>query len=170
MVFNPRPSLISYPFDNIAFGLQKEKTSQRKRFNAGFAGNWNGLDWVPTLHSQGKAGRTLRSMQKRVALADLAMEPDIILYDEPTNGLDPIMAGVITELILQVQRSLGVTSLLVTHDLRTALRVGDEIGLLYQGKIRELGPPQAIMGSKNPLLRQFIEGAPTGPLSINGEW
>src|SRR5690606_25269902 len=97
------------------------------------------------------------------------MDPDIILYDEPTTGLDPIMTGIINNLILQVQKEIGVTTLLVTHDLKTALRVGDEIGLLFQGKIVEWGSADKIMSSENPILRQFIHGDPTGPIRANGK-
>ncbi|NLW56123.1 MAG: ATP-binding cassette domain-containing protein [Firmicutes bacterium] len=159
-------------YDNIAFGLQRRKnlTPEEIKHRVSRELERVGLGADPSLLTK-RPAELSGGMQKRVALArTLAMEPKIILYDEPTNGLDPIMAGVITELILQVQRSLGVTSLLVTHDLKTALRVGDEIGLLFQGKIRELGPPLAIMESKDPLLRQFVEGVPTDPLRTNGEW
>ncbi len=159
-------------YENIAFGLQQRKKLSPEEIKQRVIQVLErvGLGADPSLLTK-RPAELSGGMQKRVAIArTLVMEPKIILYDEPTNGLDPIMAGVITELILQVQQSLGVTSLVVTHDLKIALRVGDEIGLLFQGKIRELGPPSAIMESKNPLLRQFIAGIPAGSLRTNGEW
>lgn len=159
-------------YDNIAFGLQRDKSLTREEIKRRVGRELErvGLGTDPSLLTKMPAELS-GGMQKRVAIArTLAMEPEIILYDEPTTGLDPIMAGVINELIIHVQQSLKVTSLLVTHDLRTALRVGDEIGLLFQGRIRELDSPLAIMESKNPILRQFVQGVPTGPIRTNGEW
>ncbi len=159
-------------YENIAFGLRRKRTltEDEIRERVGRELAHVGLGDDPSLPDKMPAELS-GGMKKRVAIArTLAMDPEIILYDEPTTGLDPIMAGLINELILLVQQQLNVTSLLVTHDLSTALRVGDEIGLLFQGKIIEIGPAQEIMDSTNPILRQFIQGDPLGPIRTNGEW
>ncbi|MBI4718143.1 MAG: ABC transporter ATP-binding protein [Planctomycetes bacterium] len=97
--------------------------------------------------------------KKRVALARaIALEPELILYDEPTTGLDPPRADVINELILKLKRELSVTSVVVTHDMSSALKVGDRIIMLYQGKFIFDGTPESIMRCDNPLVRSFVEG------------
>ncbi len=106
-------------------------------------------------------------MKKRVGLARaIVRNPEIILYDEPTSGLDPVMSAKIDELILRMQRELGVTSVVVTHDMESAYRIADRIAMLYQGSIIECGTPDQIRGSVNPYVRQFIEGKLTGPIDV----
>ncbi len=98
-------------------------------------------------------------MRKRVALARaIALAPRIILYDEPTTGLDPTNTEKINELIVDMDEKLGVTSVVVTHDMRSAFKVSDRIALLYQGKIAFTGTPREIESSDLPLVRQFIAG------------
>jgi phospholipid/cholesterol/gamma-HCH transport system ATP-binding protein len=98
-------------------------------------------------------------MRKRVALARaIALAPRIILYDEPTTGLDPTNTEKINELIVDMEEKLGVTSVVVTHDMRSAFKVSDRIALLYQGKIVFAGTPREIESSDLPLVRQFIAG------------
>lgn len=98
-------------------------------------------------------------MKRRAALARaIVRRPQIILYDEPTSDLDPIMANHINELILDMQRKLGVTSIVVTHDLNSAYMVGDRIAMLYQGRIIEVGTPQEIRKSQNRIVRHFVDG------------
>ncbi len=105
-------------------------------------------------------------MKKRVGLARaIAMEPEILLYDEPTTGLDPIMADVINELIIQMRNKLNITSITITHDMVSAYKVADRIAMLYQGKIIEVGTPEAIRGSKNMIVQQFIQGKSQGPIT-----
>ncbi len=104
-------------------------------------------------------------MKKRVALARVLMSnPDIILYDEPTTGLDPVMSMVISDLIRQMQRDFNVTSLVVTHDMKSAFHVGDRIGMLYGGELVQVGSPEEIMNTENPVVRQFINGELEGPI------
>ncbi len=104
-------------------------------------------------------------MKKRVALARVLMSnPDIILYDEPTTGLDPVMSMVISDLIRQMQRDFGVTSLVVTHDMKSAFHVGDRIGMLYGGELVQVGSPEEIMNTENAVVRQFINGDLEGPI------
>jgi len=105
--------------------------------------------------------------RKRVALARaIAMDPRLILYDEPTTGLDPIRADVINELIIKLKRELRVTSVVVTHDMHSAFKVGDRIVMLDQGKIIFDGTPQQIQQSKNPLIRSFVLGE-AGPKELD---
>jgi phospholipid/cholesterol/gamma-HCH transport system ATP-binding protein len=105
-------------------------------------------------------------MKKRVGLARaIAMEPEILLYDEPTTGLDPIMADVINELILELKRRLNVTGVAITHDMTSAYKIADRIAMLYQGKIQQVGTPEEIRNSKDPVVQQFITGSAVGPIA-----
>ena len=104
-------------------------------------------------------------MKKRIGLARaVAMDPQVVLYDEPTTGLDPIMADVINELIRTLQRELKVTSVVVTHDIKSAYRVGDRIAMLHEGRIIYSGAPDAVRESDDPVIRQFVEGRAEGPI------
>ncbi len=98
-------------------------------------------------------------MQKRVGLARaIVYQPQIVLYDEPTTGLDPIVADSIDQLILRVRDQFKVTSVVVTHDMRSARRVGQRILMLHERKIYAAGTPDDIFNSKDPVVRQFVEG------------
>jgi phospholipid/cholesterol/gamma-HCH transport system ATP-binding protein len=98
-------------------------------------------------------------MKKRVALARaIALSPEILLYDEPTTGLDPITSDVINDLILDMQSKLGVTSVVVTHDMVSAFKVADRIAMLYKGRIIEIGTVAEIKNTENPFVKQFITG------------
>jgi phospholipid/cholesterol/gamma-HCH transport system ATP-binding protein len=104
-------------------------------------------------------------MKKRVGLARaIAMDPPVVLYDEPTTGLDPIMADVINGLIRDLQKRLGITSIAVTHDIKSAYKIGDRLALLYDGKIVFEGTPEETRSTSNELVRQFIEGRAEGPI------
>jgi len=109
-------------------------------------------------------------MKKRVGLARaICNEPKIILYDEPTTGLDPISADGINELIVEMHKRLRVTSVTVTHDLKSAYRIATRIAMLYHGKILGIGTPDEIRDSPNPIIRQFITGSATGPLTQDSQ-
>jgi len=102
-------------------------------------------------------------MKKRVGLARaIAMNPEIVLYDEPTTGIDPVMATTINGLIKDLQSKLSLTSIVVTHDMVSAYYVADRIAMLYDGKIIEIGTPNEIKNTKNPIVKQFITGANIG--------
>ena len=106
-------------------------------------------------------------MQKRVALARaIATEPEIIFFDEPTTGLDPIMADVINELIVKCVKDLGATALSITHDMASARKIADRIAMIYNGKIIWCGPHQDIDHSGNPYVDQFINGRAEGPIRM----
>jgi phospholipid/cholesterol/gamma-HCH transport system ATP-binding protein len=108
-------------------------------------------------------------MRKRVGLARaIAMEPDIMLYDEPTTGLDPIMADAINELIIKMRETLKVTSVTITHDMKSAYRIADTIAMLYNGVIVASGSPEEIKNTSDPVVRQFIEGSAKGPIKLEG--
>lgn len=100
-------------------------------------------------------------MRKRVGIARaIALKPKYILYDEPTTGLDPVTSAVIGQLIVRTREKLGVTGVVVTHDLKSAYTVGDCMAMLYRGQIRQVGPVEQIRRTHDPIVRQFIEGRP----------
>jgi phospholipid/cholesterol/gamma-HCH transport system ATP-binding protein len=100
-------------------------------------------------------------MRKRVGIARaIALRPRYILYDEPTTGLDPVTSAVIDELMVRTRRELGVTGIVVTHDMRSAYTVGDRIAMLYRGRIRQAGTIAEIQQTDDPVVRNFIEGRP----------
>jgi len=105
-------------------------------------------------------------MRKRVGLARaIALRPNIILYDEPTTGVDPIMGDAINDLILELHNKLKVTGIAVTHDMTSAYKIGNRMAMLYNGKIIATGTPEEIRNTKDPIVRQFISGAGKGPIS-----
>ena len=107
-------------------------------------------------------------MKKRVGFARaIAMDPEVVLYDEPTTGLDPIMGDVINRLIRSLQRTLKITSIVVTHDMNSAYKVGDKLAMLHGGKIVFEGAPGEIKLSKDDIVKQFIDGRADGPVSIS---
>jgi phospholipid/cholesterol/gamma-HCH transport system ATP-binding protein len=106
-------------------------------------------------------------MRKRVSLARaIAMEPEILLYDEPTTGLDPIMADAINDLIVQMRKKLRVTSIAITHDMVSAYKIADRIAMLYEGRIVEVGTPEQIRKSSNAVVQQFTQGKAEGPIRV----
>ncbi len=107
-------------------------------------------------------------MAKRIGLARaIAMDPKVVFYDEPTSGLDPISAGVISKLILDFNRALGVTSIVVSHDIHSSLKIADRVFILFHGKLVAEGTPQEIMQSGDPRVVQFISGEPEGPIPFS---
>ncbi|MGI9512530.1 MAG: ABC transporter ATP-binding protein [Anderseniella sp.] len=106
-------------------------------------------------------------MRKRVGLARaIAPEPEIIFFDEPTTGLDPIMGDVINNLIVDSVKHLGATTITITHDMASARKIGDDIAMIYKGKIVWCGPADEIDQSNNPYVDQFIHGREEGPIEI----
>ncbi|MDX9702006.1 MAG: ABC transporter ATP-binding protein [Candidatus Auribacterota bacterium] len=103
-------------------------------------------------------------MKKRVGLARaIAMDPELVFYDEPGAGLDPITTAVVDKLIMDLTKKLGITSIVVTHEMKSAFRIADRIAVLYKGKVVDIGTPEYIRNSKHPYVNQFINGAPDGP-------
>jgi phospholipid/cholesterol/gamma-HCH transport system ATP-binding protein len=103
-------------------------------------------------------------MRKRVAIARaLVTEPQIVFFDEPTTGLDPVLVNTIHQLILDLHRRLRFTAVMVSHEIPEIFEIADRVGMLHEGRIVELGPPAAIQGSSNPIVQQFIRGEPDPP-------
>lgn len=143
--------------DNVAFGLRRqlrlpeEEIAKRVGELLQMVGMPDTQKMLPSELSGG--------MKKRVGLARaLAMEPQIVFYDEPTSGLDPVMTMTISRLIRKTQQQLGLTSVLVTHDMASAYSAADRIAMLYKGKIVQLGTVDEIKNSKNPVVHAFING------------
>ena len=106
-------------------------------------------------------------MRKRVGLARaLALDPEIVLFDEPTSGLDPVMADTVDKLIKQTQQDLGITFIVISHDIPSTFQIAHNIGMLYQGRLIEYGPKDQIQNSKNPILRQFFSRQAEGPMQL----
>lgn len=104
-------------------------------------------------------------MKKQVAIArTLTMQPEYVLFDEPTTGLDPISARRVDNLIKELSQNLGVTSVVVSHDLKSIFSVADRIMMLYKGEVRKIGKKEEFMGSADPVVRQFVSGQPEGPM------
>jgi phospholipid/cholesterol/gamma-HCH transport system ATP-binding protein len=153
-------------WENVAFGLiQGRGMGRSKAFDiaiAKLAQVGLGRDVAMLSPSELSGG-----MQKRVGLARaIAADPEIIFFDEPTTGLDPIMADVINDLIVSTVKGMGVTTLSITHDMASARKIADRIAMLYKGKIIWSGPVSEIDKSGNPYVDQFINGRAEGPIKM----
>jgi len=158
--------------ENVGFGLTQHTRLGSREIDEKVA---QSLEIVGMNGTQKKMPSELSGgMKKRVALARaIASDPSIILYDEPTTGLDPIMADAINELIVCLKRKLSVTSIAVTHDMNSAYAIADRIAMLHQGKIIEEGTSEQIRRCPNPIIQQFILGKAEGPLTRGaqcGDW
>ncbi len=115
-------------------------------------------------------GQLSGGMRKRVGLARaIAHDPEILLCDEPTSGLDPVMSDTVTELIAQMKDRLGVTTVTITHDLKSAYKLADRIAMLYGGRVLLCETPEKFQQSDDPVVQQFVQGRALGPMSIPGE-
>jgi phospholipid/cholesterol/gamma-HCH transport system ATP-binding protein len=122
-----------------------------------------GLKGIGDLHPSELSG----GMKKRVGLARaIAIEPEILLYDEPTAELDPVLTDSINELIIDMREKLKVTSIVITHDMTSAYKVADRIAMLYEGRIIALGTPDEIRNTDDPVVKQFVTGSSVGPISV----
>lgn len=153
--------------DNITFvaeklynlsKVQKRELAAEKLHSVGLHSNV--LNLYPAELSGG--------MQKRVSLARaIATNPEIIFFDEPTTGLDPIMSNVINDLIIKARRDLGATTITITHDINSALKIATDVAMIYQGKILWKGKLEQMQNSQDPYLHQFINGLTEGPIHID---
>jgi phospholipid/cholesterol/gamma-HCH transport system ATP-binding protein len=143
--------------DNVAMGLRKRGTMSEAEIGARVA---EVLDLVDLPNVEGKfPGELSGGMRKRVGLARaIALRPSYILYDEPTTGLDPVTSAVIDNLMVRMRDRLGVTSIVITHDMKSAFRVGTRIAMLYEGRVRQVGSVDEIRHSSDDVVRQFVEG------------
>ncbi len=168
MLFQGSALFDSLPvWHNVAFGLISAQGMNRRDAKA------IAIETLAKVGLGEKVGELAPSelsggMQKRAALARaIATSPEIIFFDEPTTGLDPIMADVIDRLIVERVRDLGATALSITHDMASARTIADRIGMLYQGKIIWSGPVSEIDRSGNDYVDQFINGKADGPISMD---
>ena len=106
-------------------------------------------------------------MRKRVGLARaIALHPQIVLFDEPTTGLDPVMTEAINQLIIDTQKNFNLTCVVISHDIQSIFRIGHKIAMLYEGRIIEYGTPEEIRASENPVMKQFLSGSVDGPIKV----
>ncbi len=105
-------------------------------------------------------------MRRRVGFARaISLKPDILLFDEPTTGLDPVISDVIADLIVEMDQKLGTTTVTITHDMKVAFKIADRVAMLHEGHIIAQGTPEQFQASKNPIVEQFLEGRAQGPLT-----
>jgi phospholipid/cholesterol/gamma-HCH transport system ATP-binding protein len=151
--------------ENVGFGLREHKIYPEAKIKEEVREklSWVDLDGTENLYPIQLSG----GMQKRASFARaIITNPKIILYDEPTTGLDPIMCSVIGNLIKSFKARMEATSILVTHDVSLAMSIADRIAMLYEGEIIQLLPTQEFARSSNPVVRQFLEGSIEGPVKI----
>lgn len=152
-------------FENVAFGLRRRRKLLEAEIRQNVADKLAlvGLPDTEALYPSQLSG----GMAKRVGLARaIAMAPEILLYDEPTSGLDPVVASVVDELIMQMRDKLGVTSIVVSHNLPSIFRIADRIAMLHEGRVLVFGTPDEIKASPDPVVQQFINGQSHGPIEV----
>ena len=153
-------------FENVAFPLRRhiKKISEREVEEKVFSVLEDvGLEG----HDKKMPSEISGGMRKRVGVARaLVLNPEIMLFDEPTTGLDPIMSDVINNLIISMHRKFNFTGIIISHDISGAYKTGDIIAMLYEGKIIESGIPEEFKNSHDPIVRQFLSGSMEGPISI----
>ncbi|HTR17939.1 MAG TPA: ATP-binding cassette domain-containing protein [Acetobacteraceae bacterium] len=167
MLFQNAALFDSLPvWENVAFGLLAQRKTSRAEARAKAA---EILAQVGLAASVGELSPSELSggMQKRVGLARaIAAQPDILFFDEPTTGLDPIMGAVIDGLIVDCVKRLGSTAVAITHDMASAIRIGDRAAMLHKGRIIWQGPADTLMESGNPVVDQFTHGRREGPIQM----
>jgi ABC-type transport system involved in resistance to organic solvents, ATPase component len=146
--------------ENIAMGLRKQQDLSDRAIADRIH---EALDLVDLPNVADRFPAELSGgMRKRVGIARaIALRPKYILYDEPTTGLDPVTSAVIDQLMVRMRDRLGVTSIVITHDMRSAYTVGTRIAMLYQGRVRQVGTVSEVQHSTDPVVRQFVDGRPT---------
>jgi len=153
-------------WENVAFGLIQGRGIGRAEAKKVALQKLAAVGLGPDV-AELKPAELSGGMQKRVALARaIAAEPEIIFFDEPTTGLDPIMADVINDLIVKCVKELGATAVSITHDMASTRKIADRVAMIYGGKIIWSGPKSAIDASGNQYVDQFIHGRGTGPIAM----
>ncbi len=143
--------------ENVAMGLRKQGLLSASEIDVRVREALEIVD-LPDVASRFPAELS-GGMRKRVGIARaVALRPKYLLYDEPTTGLDPVTSATIDELMIRMREKLGVTSVVITHDMRSAYSVGTRIAMLYEGKVRQVGTVDEMRNSRDPVVRQFIEG------------
>ncbi len=152
-------------YNNVAFPI-REHTKYKESKIADIVEEKLGLVGL-TGHNHKYPSELSGGMQKRVGLARaLALEPDIMLYDEPTTGLDPIMTDVVDNLIYDTQQKLNITSVVISHDISSVLKIADYVGMIYKGEVVFYGSKDEISNSDNPYVKQFFSGSQNGPMQV----
>jgi phospholipid/cholesterol/gamma-HCH transport system ATP-binding protein len=151
-------------FENIAFPLRRHTKMKEAEIRARVE------ECLEDVHLHGvekkKPSELSGGMRRRVGFARaISLKPDILLFDEPTTGLDPVISDVVADLIVEMDQKLGTTTVTITHDMKVAFKIADRVAMLCNGKIIEEGTPEEFQASTNPVVRQFIEGRAEGPLT-----
>jgi len=167
MLFQGAALFDSLPvWENVAFGLMQGQRMARREAKERAVATLGAVGLAPEV-AELFPSELSGGMQKRVALARaIATRPEIIFFDEPTTGLDPIMADVINDLIVKCVKDLGATALSITHDMASARKIADRVAMLYRGKLIWVGPVSEIDRSGNPYVDQFIHGKAEGPIQM----
>src|SRR3954463_12389887 len=151
-------------FENIAFPLRRHTKFSEQQIAARVD------ECLEMVHLEGVASKRPSElsggMRRRVGFARaISLKPEILLFDEPTTGLDPVISDVIAGLIVEMDRTLNTTTVTITHDMKVAFKIADRVAMLYNGRIVEEGTPEIFQQSANPIVQQFIEGRAEGPLT-----
>ncbi len=151
-------------FENIAFPLRRHTKMSEKEIRARVE------ECLEDVHLHGvdkkRPSELSGGMRRRVGFARaISLKPEILLFDEPTTGLDPVISDVVAELIEEMDVKLGTTTVTITHDMKVAFKIADRVAMLHQGRIIEEGTPEEFQSSGNPIVQQFIEGRAQGPLT-----
>jgi phospholipid/cholesterol/gamma-HCH transport system ATP-binding protein len=151
-------------YENIAFPLRRHTKMKESEIRARVE------ECLEDVHLHGvekkRPSELSGGMRRRVGFARaISLKPEILLFDEPTTGLDPVISDIIAELICEMDLKLGTTTVTITHDMKVAFKVADRVAMLYDGQIIEEGTPEQFQESTNPIVRQFIEGRAEGPLT-----
>ena len=151
-------------FENIAFPLRRHTKMTEADIRARVE------ECLEDVHLPGvekkRPSELSGGMRRRVGFARaISLKPDILLFDEPTTGLDPVISDVVADLIVEMDQKLGTTTVTITHDMKVAFKIADRVAMLCNGRIIEQGTPEEFQASENPIVRQFIEGRAEGPLT-----
>ena len=151
--------------ENVALGVREHRMFDEAEINRRVAEKLQLVRLPNTQHL--KPAELSGGMKKRVGLARaLMMDPEFVLYDEPTTGLDPITSDAINDLIIECNQQLGVTSIVVTHDMTSAYKVGTRFAMLHNGEVIFTGATDEVRRTNHPVVKQFIEGRADGPLEV----
>lgn len=153
-------------FENIAFPLRRHTKMTEAEIRTRVE------ECLEDVHLHGvdkkRPSELSGGMRRRVGFARaISLKPDILLFDEPTTGLDPVISDVIADLIVEMDQKLGTTTVTITHDMKVAFKIADRVAMLHRGSIVEEGTPEEFQASRNPIVRQFIEGRADGPLTAD---
>jgi len=154
-------------YENIAFPLREHSDMNENEIKSRVTERLEMVGLKPSEVLNLYPDELSGGMRKRVGLArTIVLDPEIILYDEPTSGLDPITSDLISQMIVNLKERLGVTSILISHDIKESFKAGDYFAMLYDGKIIETGDADHFKYTDNPFVRQFLDGKSKGPIQF----